>query len=183
MDRQAIKAYLAASEAEQVYSVDSDDRLLGVVPRHQVQRERLIIRCTYVFVFNTRGELCMHRRTLHKRLYPGYWDVAAGGVVGAGESYRDGAVRELEEELGVSGIPLREHFRFHYNARESRLWGGVFSCVWDGPVHMQPEEVMAFRWVDPRTPWRQPAEWYSPDSLLALELLLSRYIRNNLHEQ
>jgi len=176
VDHQAITDYLAASAAERVFSVDDSNHPLGTVSREQVRRERLITRCTYVFVFDTEGRLCVHQRTFHKRLYPGYWDVAAGGLVGAGESYLEGATRELEEELGVKGVPLREHFRFYYNARESRLWGGVFSCVWDGPIQMQPEEVMAVRWVDPRSPWQQSKEFYSPDSLLALELLMSPVI-------
>jgi isopentenyldiphosphate isomerase len=45
-------------------------------------RERgLIGRCTFIMLFNSAGELCVHRRTLSKALYPGYWDVAAGGMV------------------------------------------------------------------------------------------------------
>lgn len=176
MDRQSIDDYLAASAAEQVYSVDESNNELAIVERGQVRARGLITRCTYVFVFNSSGQLCVHQRTLHKRLYPGYWDVAAGGVLGAGESYPEGAARELEEELGIAGVPLKEHFVFYYNGCESRLWGGVFSCVWDGPVQMQPEEVMDVRWVDPRSPWRKPLEFYSPDSLLALELLMSPVI-------
>ena len=38
-----------------------------------------------------------------KDVYPSYYDVAVGGVVGAGESYDDGAQRELAEELGITG--------------------------------------------------------------------------------
>ncbi len=40
---------------------------------------------------------------LSKAIYPGYWDVAAGGMVLATETYAESAARELEEELGVSG--------------------------------------------------------------------------------
>lgn len=172
MDERSISAYLARSAEENVFHVNERDEALGVVSRATIQRDRLITRSTFVFVFNSRGELCMHRRTLHKRLYPGFWDVAAGGVVSAGESYADGARRELAEELGVSGVPLEEHFRFFYDAPESRLWGAVFSCVWDGPIIMQPEEVLELRWIDPRGDWRRTDEQYSPDSLHALELLL-----------
>lgn len=173
MDSRHIQAYLAASAQEQVYSVDEANRPLGVVTRGEARARGLITRCTYVFVFNSAGELCVHQRTLHKRLYPGYWDVAAGGIVAAGESYLEGAQRELQEELGVSGVPLTERFSFYYNAPESRLWGGVFTCRWDGAITMQPEEVMAVRWVDPRSDWHRPGEFYSPDSMLALELLMS----------
>ena len=100
MDQQHIAAYLQASGSERVIHVDEQDRELGVVSRADAQSRGLITRCTFIFVFNSRGELCVHQRTPHKRLYPSFWDVAAGGVVAAGESYLQGAERELAEELG-----------------------------------------------------------------------------------
>lgn len=169
MNAGEVTAYLARSAAERVLSVDTDDHPLAEVSRGQVQREGLITRCTYVFVFNSAGQLCVHRRTLHKRLYPGYWDVCAGGLVAAGESYAEGAARELEEELGVAGVALQGHGRFYYDSPESRLWGGVFSCIWDGPIRMQPEEVLAVRWVDPQAHWQRAGEQYTPDSMQALQ--------------
>lgn len=172
MDQQHIVAYLQASGNERVIHVDEQDRELGVVSRADAQSRGLITRCTFIFVFNSLGELCVHQRTPHKRLYPSFWDVAAGGVVAAGESYLQGAERELAEELGVSGVPLTEHFRFFFNSAESQLWGGVFSCCWDGPLTLQPEEVQAVRWVDPRSDWQRAGEQYAPDSLEALARLL-----------
>lgn len=171
----SVSDYLAASAAERVIQVDEKDQPLGVVTRAQAQNEGLITRCTYIFVFNSAGLLCMHKRTLHKRLYPGYWDVAAGGVVGAGESYLEGAQRELAEELGISNVLLQDHGRFFFQSPESRLWGGVFSCLWDGDVQMQPEEVLALRWINLAAAWQQDDEDYTPDSLQALELLPSGY--------
>ena len=62
-------------------------------------------------------------------LRPGYWDVAAGGMVAAGETYEQSAARELEEELGVSGVELTAHERFYFEAPQNHLWCGVFSGV------------------------------------------------------
>lgn len=178
VDASSIATYLAASARESVLHVDEQDRVLGVVPRSRVQEEGLITRCTYIFVFNSAGLLCMHQRTLHKRLYPGFWDVAAGGLVSAGETYLQGAQRELAEELGVYGAELKPHGRFFFEAPESRLWGALFSCCWDGPISMQPEEVLGVRWIDLQQPWQRDDEQYSPDSLQALHLLQS----GNLNE-
>ena len=165
---------MAASAAEQVIHVDEHDQPLGIVPRGQAQTDGLITRCTFIFVFNSAGKLCLHQRTAHKRLYPGFWDAAAGGVVAAGESYQQGAERELAEELGVAGVPLTEHLRFYFESEESRLWAAVFSCCWDGPLQLQPEEVQAVRWVDPRREWQRAGEQYAPDSMDALERLLQQ---------
>ncbi|NIR17298.1 MAG: NUDIX domain-containing protein, partial [Desulfobacterales bacterium] len=71
---------------------------------------RLPHRATYILVFNSGGELYVQKRTQTKDVFPGYYDVAAGGVVLAGESYEEGAVRELLEELGIRGTPLEELF-------------------------------------------------------------------------
>ena len=100
-------AHRAASDAEQIAWVDELDVQLGSIQRAELRERGLIGRGTYILLFNSAGELCVHRRTLSKAIYPGYWDVAAGGMVLADESYAESAARELEEELGVSGVPLQ----------------------------------------------------------------------------
>lgn len=174
MDKTAIEAYLAASAAEWVTHVDESDQPLGEVRRGEAQSRGLITRCTFIFVFNSLGQLCLHQRTNHKRLYPGFWDAAAGGVVAAGESYAQGAERELAEELGVRGVELTEHLRFYFESTDSRLWACVFSCRWDGPLQLQPEEVQDARWIDPRSEWQRAGEQYAPDSMDALQRLLQQ---------
>ena len=107
-------------------------------------RERgLIGRGTYIMLFNSAGELCVHRRTLSKAIYPGYWDVAAGGMVQANETYAESAARELEEELGVSGVELTAHDHFYFEDTGNRLWCSAFSAVWDGPLILQPGAEIA----------------------------------------
>ncbi|WP_339843293.1 NUDIX domain-containing protein [uncultured Halopseudomonas sp.] len=172
------RAHLAASAAEQVIHVDENDQPLGVTARGGMHAKGLIPRCTFILVYNSGGELCIHRRSPCKRLYPGFWDVAAGGVVAAGETYRQSAERELGEELGIVGVELQRHFRFFYQSEQSRLWGCVFSCTWDGPIIMQPEEVVAVRWINPGKAWQRDGESYAPDSLQALELQLAGYVND-----
>lgn len=71
-------AHRAASDAEQIAWVDEQDNLLGALVRSDLRERGLIGRGTYIMLFNSAGELCVHRRTLSKAIYPGYWDVAAG---------------------------------------------------------------------------------------------------------
>jgi 8-oxo-dGTP pyrophosphatase MutT (NUDIX family) len=94
-----------------------------------------------VFVLNPTGELYVHRRTETKDVYPGSFDVCAGGVNAAGESYEDCASREVEEELGVTAEPT---FRFlhRYNGPSGPVWGGTLDVVWEGAIVWQPEEVV-----------------------------------------
>ena len=139
-------AHRAASDAELICWVDEHDNPLGALVRSDLRQRGLIGRCTFIFLFNSAGELCVHRRTLSKALYPG-WDTAAGGMVADGESYAESAARELEEELGVGGVELVEHDHFYFEDGDSRLWCRSYSAVWDGALCLQPEEVMEARFL------------------------------------
>ncbi|AMB87306.1 NUDIX hydrolase [Pseudomonas agarici] len=167
-------AHRLASDAEQIAWVDGEDQLLGAVGRAELRERGLIGRGTYILLFNSAGELCVHRRTLSKAIYPGYWDVAAGGMVLADESYAESAARELEEELGVGGVALTAHEHFFFDQPGNRLWCAVFSAVWDGPLYVQPEEVLEARFIPVDAVLRETGEKpYCPDSLAALK----RYLR------
>jgi len=167
-------AHRAASDVERVAWVDRQDVLLGSLPRHELRERGLIGRGTFILLFNSAGELCVHQRTMSKALYPGYWDVAAGGMVSAAETYAESAARELAEELGVSGIELTAHERFYFEGPQNHLWCGVFSGVWDGPLQVQPEEVQRAQFMPVaealRLSEQQP---FCPDSLDALRRYLA----------
>lgn len=172
-DAEREAAHRAASDAERVAWVDERDCPLGALPRAELRERRLIGRGTFILLFNGAGQLCVHRRTLSKAIYPGYWDVAAGGMVQAGEDYPESAARELEEELGIAGVALREHGRFFFDEPDNRLWCGVFSAVSDAPLVLQPEEVLEARFIAPAEALREALELpYCPDSLEALRRYL-----------
>jgi 8-oxo-dGTP pyrophosphatase MutT (NUDIX family) len=133
---------------ELVDVVDENDEVVEIVARRELRTRNLLHRCTYVFVLNTGGELYVHRRTETKDVYPGYYDLVAGGVNAAGESYAACARREVEEELGIGAEPV---FRFlhRYDGPSGRVWGGAFDVVWDGPITWQPSEVVWGAFVPP----------------------------------
>src|SRR6185369_4293349 len=103
---------MASSELIDV--VDADDRVLKQATRGETRRQNLRHRATYILVFNSAGQLFVHQRTDSKDVYPSYFDVCVGGVVAAGESYEDGAHRELAEEIGVRNTPLRRVLSFQF---------------------------------------------------------------------
>lgn len=168
-------AHRAASDRELIAWVDEADELLGALPRAELRERRLIGRCTFILLFNSAGELCISRRSLSKALYPGFWDVAAGGMVGAHESYAQSAARELEEELGVAGVALRFHGKFLFDQLDNRLWCAVYSLVWDGPLKLQPEEVTEAHFASLAQVEADRRHLpYCPDSLVALERYLQQ---------
>ena len=159
-------AHRRASDAEQVTWVDQDNQVLGQISRVELRERGLIGRGTFVFLFNSKGELCVHQRTFSKALYPGYWDIAAGGMVAAGETDADSAARELAEELGIVGVPLKAHGRLYFDHPDNRLWCAIFSAVSDAPLQLQPEEVLQAQFIA----LEQLPAWFAgrdlcPDSL------------------
>jgi 8-oxo-dGTP pyrophosphatase MutT (NUDIX family) len=162
------------SAADEIVAiVDEHNHVVGATPRREMRAKRLPHRSTYILVFNTPGHLYVQKRTMTKDVFPGYYDPAAGGVVLAGESYEVCARRELAEEMGIQDVPLLWHFAFYFADAHSRVWGGVFSCVYDGEIVLQEEEVEsgAFLPIDDILR-RAQTEPFTPDSMY----VLSRYL-------
>ena len=157
---------------EIVVIVDEDNRVIGQTRRRIMRSQRLIHRASYILVFNGRGELLIQRRTLGKDIYPGHWDVAAGGVVLAGETPHQSAQRELQEELGIRAR-LRYLFDHYYEDADNRVWGSVFTCQHDGPFVLQEEEVDAVRFLVPAEVLAMSQQApFTPDGLQILEKML-----------
>ena len=161
------------SADEVVIIVDEENNEVGAVSRHEMRAGRLPHRATYILVFNSGGELYLQKRTQTKDVFPGYYDVAAGGVVLAGESYEEGAGRELAEELGIRGTPLATLFDFFYENEYIRLWGRAFSCVYDGNLVLQEEEIESGRFMKVDEVLRlAETEPFTPDCLYVLQRYL-----------
>ena len=157
---------------EIVQIVDEENREIAAIARGLMREQRLIHRASYILVFNGAGELFVQKRTMSKDVYPGYWDVAAGGVVLAGESYEESARRELAEELGVSGVKLQFLFDQYYEDDDNRVWGRIFTCTHEGPFILQPEEVEYGRFMSPQVALNYSTiEPFTPDGILLLKKL------------
>jgi 8-oxo-dGTP pyrophosphatase MutT (NUDIX family) len=158
---------------EIVAIVDEHNTVVGAAPRREMRAKRLPHRSTYILVFNPKGELYVQKRTMTKDVFPGYYDIAAGGVILAGESYELGAERELEEEMGIRGVPLTRLFEFYFEDEHARLWGCTFSCVYDGAIILQEEEVESGAFMPVNEILRQSeAESFTPDGMYVLHRYL-----------
>ena len=122
-------------------------RVVGSAPRSLVRARNLGHAASSIVVRDPVGRVYLHRRTATKDLYPGLLDFAAGGVVLAGERPTACAVRELEEELGVSGVELEPWGVADYADARTRYRAFRYVVEWDGPVRWQPDEVAWGSWV------------------------------------
>lgn len=152
---------------EWVDVVDEQDRVIGVAERARVRRENLRHRASYILVCDDEGRILVQRRTLGKDFCPGMLDACAGGVVTTGEAMDDSARRELAEELGIRGVPLLGFGTFYAEGEGYRVWGGLYSCRYQGPLQLQAEEVSAVHWMSLAEIAARAAE-FTPDSLQAI---------------
>jgi 8-oxo-dGTP pyrophosphatase MutT (NUDIX family) len=168
---------------EPVDVVDEDDRVVATVPRRQMRAERLRHRAVFVAVISSAGQVLVQRRSEAKDLWPGWWDIGAGGVVGAGEGFDAAARRELHEELGIDAVPLPLGGGRHaaaYADAEVQLVARCYRVVHDGPVAFVDGEVTEVRWLG-LTEFEalRERERFVPDSLALLpieELFPSRLL-------
>ncbi len=127
--------------------VDDDDTVIATVTRSEMRAGRLQHRSVGIAVMSTDGRLLIHRRSEAKDIWPGLWDIAAGGVVASGESYEDAAHRELAEELGIDAATIEYLGRAHYVDDDLAAMCRGYRIVHDGPFTFADGEVAETRWV------------------------------------
>jgi 8-oxo-dGTP pyrophosphatase MutT (NUDIX family) len=158
------------SANEIVSIVDDHNQVVGAAPRSIVRRMNLPHRASYILVFDRRERLFIHKRTQNKDVFPGYYDVAAGGVVKKGETYRQSAERELFEELGIRAVPLTELFECFYSDEFCQVWGRVYRCEYNGKITLQEEEIESGRFMKVADILKSNATLQvTPDSLQILQ--------------
>ena len=132
------------------FDLYNDDRvLLGRTQTRGTKcnkgENRLVV---HVCVFNSKGEMLIQQRQSNKRPYPDMWDFSVGGGVLAGENSRQGAHRELLEELGVDYDFFNERAFITINFDNG--FNDFYFLNMDinlADLKLQEEEVKAVKWV------------------------------------
>lgn len=156
---------------ELVEWVAADGSVIEVVSRRRMRAENLRHRCTYVVVvvgppdrfagvdrsgpgsglLSGADEVVIHLRADWKDTAPSHWDLAFGGVCGAGEAWERSARRELAEEAGIElsadhGLVDLGPVRFEEPGGPDRpgasILGRLYLASWpDRPVSADGEAV------------------------------------------
>lgn len=186
---------LATKALQDGTSLDGAERVCTVtptnvpIPNGHTRREMRLLnlwhRATYVIVRHDDAKdktirLLVQKRSMQKDYCPGRLDPTPGGVVGFSETYRQNAVRELEEELGISATEnnLKRLFTFPYEDEHVRVWGDLFEVYYDGDLKdlsLQVEEVESvfdMTLTDLEAKIKSDPNIWMPDSLHAIRLYL-----------
>ncbi|OON82319.1 NUDIX domain-containing protein [Streptomyces tsukubensis] len=174
---------MTVSPADEILDiVDEDDRVVAQAPRGEAYARGLRHRCVFVQARDAEGRIFVHRRTPTKLVFPSLYDMFVGGVVGAGESYDEAALREAEEELGVRGLPRPVPlFRFLYEGEPTvpgapapTWWAAVYEVRCTLPVDPQVEEVAWHTFLTRTELTERLGTWeWVPDGLAAYRRLVA----------
>ena len=141
--------------ADALILVDEADQDVGVLSKARCHEGSGVLhRAFSLLIFNDAGELLIQQRASSKRLWPLYWSNSCCSHPRRGESLETATRRRLHEELGLV-CPLEFLFKFQYHAQfdatgsENELCS-VFIGACSDPVNVDPTEVRAWRWVEPR---------------------------------
>eukprot|EP00035_Acanthoeca_spectabilis_P026309 m.462163 g.462163 ORF g.462163 m.462163 type:complete len:227 (+) comp22534_c0_seq1:67-747(+) len=136
---------------------DTENNVIGQAPRAKVHAEGLWHRSVQTIVLNRHGQMLMQRRSPSKDVAPGCWDLSCSEHLQPSETYLAGAVRGLQEELGISCDPtdltqIVDTFQQNFDYQELGKFDREFvQCFllenYDGPVQVDAVEVVDSKWL------------------------------------
>lgn len=139
-------------EKENVVLITEQDEPIGLMEKQEAHVAGVLHRAFSVFIFNDKGELLIQQRAFEKYHTPGKWTNTCCSHPRDGETYEEGAIRRLQEEMGFT-CPIEYLFNFIYKAdvgqglTEHEL-DYVFKGVYSEEPVINPEEVAAYKWID-----------------------------------
>ncbi|MCZ6680531.1 MAG: isopentenyl-diphosphate Delta-isomerase [Candidatus Poribacteria bacterium] len=136
---------------EHVILVNDKGQEIGIGEKIRTHREGKLHRAFSIFVFNSQGQLLLHKRAPSKYHSGGLWTNTCCSHPRPGESHDQAVHRRLEEEMGFD-CDLQEAFSFTYHAKlDNNLfeheYDHVFIGCYDGDPVPNPAEVEDWKWI------------------------------------
>jgi isopentenyl-diphosphate Delta-isomerase len=132
------------SADEIVDVVDTDNRVLHVVPKHEAHQKGLLHRTVISEVFDSQGRWTLVRPAAHKQ-DAGQWVSPIGGHVSSGETEEEALKREALEETGLEEFKYKLIGRVIYNreviGRKENHYFILFEIDSDAPIVLNDEAV------------------------------------------
>jgi len=97
-------------DEELLPNIDQHGSVISVHPRsafHKGGKDKMLHPVVHLHVFNSKGEIYLQKRPIHKLIQPGKWDTAVGGHISANEDLQLALKREIKEEIGLENIDIK----------------------------------------------------------------------------
>jgi isopentenyldiphosphate isomerase len=112
--------------------VDEHDTVIGTSTKSDVYKHHSLHRIVHVFVFNEAREMALQLRSKEVSFCPHHWCTAVAGHVIQGESYEQAAMREYEEELGITSTLTNFRKDFYQPTSDISKFLGTFETTYNG---------------------------------------------------
>lgn len=110
--------------------VDENGVVIGRATRGECHGGSMLLHpVVHLHLFNPAGELFLQKRPLWKDIQPGRWDTAVGGHVDFGEDTEAALLREVREEIGITGITPSKVASYVFESLREREYVNVFATV------------------------------------------------------
>lgn len=148
---------VVSSEDERLILVDLQDNVVGYASKGEAHDGMgMLHRAFSIFIFNSKGEVLLQKRSEQKRLWPMFWSNSCCSHPREGESYEFSTARRLREELALKA-ELTFLYQFSYQALYSEEAGSEHELcsVYVGhvadraAVDVNPNEIAEWKWVSP----------------------------------
>lgn len=139
--------------------VDEEGNPTGLkVDRNKAHKEGIRHRTSHVWIIDD-NKVLLQKRSLNKDSYPGCYDISSAGHIPYGSDYKESAIRELQEELGIKakeedlhqiGITKSDSYHiFHGQPFHNVQISKVYLLFYDGQsFKLQKEELSSIKWID-----------------------------------
>jgi len=133
--------------------LDEEGNFTGVKKsREESHQQGHLHASVLIWIYNSKGEILIQRRSQNKDAYAGMWDGSHGGHVCVGDNITTTVIKELDEELGITVSPKDFKFikrsRFQDKSPENNWYDNEFNYIYllkhDGSIEdmvLQEEEL------------------------------------------
>lgn len=161
--------------------VDKQDNIIGYKNREAILGPNDIYRVSALWITNSKDEVLLARRAYNKSHDPGKWGPAVAGTVEQGETYESNIIKEVFEELGLTGIKLEVGPKKYRATGRYSYFGQWYYLKIDKPINefkIQKDEVAEIKWFSKEDLKREIAE-KSDEFLNSIKNFLIDFIESN----
>ncbi len=177
-------------ENENVVLVDPQDNEIGVMEKMEAHKKGLLHRAFSVFIFNSKGEVLLQKRSSEKYHSGGLWSNTCCSHPRPGEGLSSATNRRLMEEMGMS-TTLFPAFSFQYKSNlDHNMIENELDHVYIGYSNDTPEpnseEVEGYCYMPPEIllmGFEKHPEEYTAWLKICFKELMNYINQNDTHEK
>lgn len=152
--------------------VDSDDNVIWVKKKREIYEDKLLNRICHVIVVNNNWKIALQKRSASVNFMPWAWSTSAGWHVCSGHSYKQSALKELKEEIGITwNLKFIDKFLYKNQQNSHLKFLSVFELVHEWGFKYEDGEVEFVEWFSHEDIKSMKKAWESfhPELLYILE--------------